>query len=136
MLVPQLQPHHGLLLARFLCPQDSPSKNTGEGCHFLLQAIFLTLGLNPGLLHCREILYCLGHQGTLNILNKCFLEKFFSLNFNIEMCRLEPVMTQENLANTFQFYFLFCNLSFFPLRTKIKRSHNLDSTMHRCVKYM
>ena len=29
----------------------SPGKNTGVGCHFLLQGIFLTQGLNPGLLH-------------------------------------------------------------------------------------
>ena len=32
------------------------------GCHSLLQAIFLTQGSNPGLLHCRQILYCLSHQ--------------------------------------------------------------------------
>ena len=36
--------------------EDSPGKNTGEGCHGLLQGKFLTLGLNPGLLHCRQIL--------------------------------------------------------------------------------
>ena len=41
--------------------RNSPSKNTGVGCHSLLQAIFLTQGLNPGLLHCRQILYCLSH---------------------------------------------------------------------------
>ena len=29
------------------------------GCHFLLQGVFLTQGLNPGLPHCRQILYCL-----------------------------------------------------------------------------
>ena len=34
------------------------------GCHFLLQGIFLTQGLNPGLLHCRQILYHLSHQGS------------------------------------------------------------------------
>ena len=34
------------------CPRDSPGKNTGVGCHFLLQVIFLTQGLNPSLLHC------------------------------------------------------------------------------------
>ena len=34
------------------------------GCHFLLHRIFLTQGWNPHLLHCREILYCLSHQGT------------------------------------------------------------------------
>ena len=38
---------------------DSPGKNTGEGRHSLLQGIFLTQGWNPGLLHCRQILYCL-----------------------------------------------------------------------------
>ena len=27
--------------ARLLCPWDSPGKNTGVGCHFLLQGIFL-----------------------------------------------------------------------------------------------
>ena len=31
------------------------------GCHFLLQGIFPTQGLNPGLLHCRQTLYCLSH---------------------------------------------------------------------------
>ena len=32
--------------------------------HSLLQGIFLTQGLNLGLLHCRQILYCLSHQGS------------------------------------------------------------------------
>ena len=34
------------------------------GCHFLLQGIFPTQGLNPGLLHCRQTLYLLSHQGS------------------------------------------------------------------------
>ena len=34
----------------------------------LLQGIFLTQGLIPGLLHYRQILYCLSHQGSLRIL--------------------------------------------------------------------
>ena len=33
------------------------AKNTGVGCHFLLQGIFLTQGSNLGLLHCRQMLY-------------------------------------------------------------------------------
>ena len=41
---------------------DSPGKNTGVGCHALLQGIFPTQGSNPGLPHCRQILYCLNHQ--------------------------------------------------------------------------
>ena len=32
--------------------------------HFLLQGIFLTQGLNPGLLHCWQILYQLSYQGS------------------------------------------------------------------------
>ena len=45
-------------------PWDSPGKNTGVGCHFLLQGIFPAQTLNLGLLHCRQILYHLGHQGV------------------------------------------------------------------------
>ena len=41
---------------------DSPGKNTGVSCHFLLQGIFPTQGSNPDLLHCRWILYWLSHQ--------------------------------------------------------------------------
>jgi len=37
-------------------PWDSPGKNTGVGCHFLLQRIFPTQGSNPGLPHCRQTL--------------------------------------------------------------------------------
>ena len=38
-------------------PWYSPGKNTGVGCHFLLQGIFPTQESNPGLLHFRQILY-------------------------------------------------------------------------------
>ena len=62
-----LQPH-GLQPIRFLCPYDSPGKNTGVGCHFLLQGIFSTQGLNSGLLHCRQILYHLSYQGSPYVL--------------------------------------------------------------------
>jgi len=44
---------------------DSPGKNIGVGCHALLQGIFPTQGSNPGLLHCRQILYHLSHQKSL-----------------------------------------------------------------------
>ena len=53
----------GLQPARLLCPWDSPGKNTGVGCHSLLQGIFPAQGQNLGLLHCRQILYQLSHQG-------------------------------------------------------------------------
>ena len=42
---------------------DPPGKNTGVSCHALLHGIFLTQGLNVGLLHRRQILYLLS-QGS------------------------------------------------------------------------
>ena len=48
-------------------PWNSPGQNTGVGSLLLLQMIFPTQGLNPGLLHCRRILYQLSHQGNLAV---------------------------------------------------------------------
>ena len=48
---------HGLQPTRLHCLWDIPGKDTGVGCHFLLQGIFPTQGSNPGLLHFRQILY-------------------------------------------------------------------------------
>ena len=44
---------------------DSLGNNTGVDFHALFQGIFPTQRSNPGLLHCRQILYCLSHQGKL-----------------------------------------------------------------------
>ena len=52
--------------ARLLCPWNSPGKNPGVGCHSLFQGIFPTLGSNPGLLHCRQILYLGSPMGRMN----------------------------------------------------------------------
>ena len=46
---------------------DSPGKTTGVGCHFLLQEIFPTQGLDSGLPHCRQILNSLSHRGSHKI---------------------------------------------------------------------
>ena len=48
---------HRLEPTRLLSPWDFPGKDTGRGCHFLLQGTFPTQGSNLGLLHCRQILY-------------------------------------------------------------------------------
>ena len=55
--------HHGLY-----SPWNSPGQNTGEGSLSLLQGLFPTQRLNPGLLHCWWILYQLSHQGSPRIL--------------------------------------------------------------------
>ena len=54
----------GLQPTRLLCPWDFPGKNTRVGCHFLLQGILPTQGLNPHLLHWQADSLQLSHQGS------------------------------------------------------------------------
>ena len=53
---------HGLQPARLLYPWNCPVKNTGVGCHFLLQGIFLTQRSNLQLLHWQAASFPLSHQ--------------------------------------------------------------------------
>ena len=73
VLSDSLRPH-GWQPKRLLCPWDFPGKNTGVGCHFLLQEIFPTQGLHPGL-----PLYRLSHQGSLFQTVKMMIS-FFKIN--------------------------------------------------------
>ena len=57
---------HELQPTGLLCPWDSPGKNTGVGCHSLLQGIFSTQELNPGLPHCQQMLYRRTPEEDLN----------------------------------------------------------------------
>ena len=58
---------HELYPTRLLCPWNSPGKSTGLGLLALLHRIFPSQGLNLGLLHCRQILYHLRHQGRRGV---------------------------------------------------------------------
>ena len=49
-------------------PWNSPGQNTWVESFSLLQGIFPIQGSNPGLLHCRQILYQLSHKGSPRIL--------------------------------------------------------------------
>ena len=64
---------------------DFPGKTTGVVCHAFLQGIFPTQGSNPGLPHCRQILYCLRHQGspgkTIALTIRTFVDKVISPPF-------------------------------------------------------
>ena len=55
-----------------LCPRDSPGKNTGVGCHVLLQGIFLTYRLNPHL--CRSDLWLCGEPSHDDVLSLVLLQ--------------------------------------------------------------
>ena len=52
-------------------PWNSPGQNTGVGGLSLLQVIFPNQGLNPGLPHCRQILYQLSHKGSPSHIHSC-----------------------------------------------------------------
>ena len=72
----------GLGPARLLCPWDYPSNNTGVGCHFLLQGIFLTHGLNPcplQLQRWRVDSLPLSHLEASHILRPCHIKAFTSM---------------------------------------------------------
>ena len=53
---------------KYCSPWNSPGQNTGVGSPSLLQEIFPAQVFNPGLWHCRQILYQLSHKGSLRIL--------------------------------------------------------------------
>ena len=55
-------------VSRLYSPWNSPGQNTGLGNISLLQRIFPTQGSNPGLPHCKQILYQLSHKGNPRIL--------------------------------------------------------------------
>ena len=67
---------NGLELTILLCTWEVPGKNTGEGCHFLLQGIFPTQPSNPCLLHWQvDFTYHWGTRKALDVLIN-YMEKF------------------------------------------------------------
>ena len=74
-----IEPRSPALQADSLPSEPSgKTKNSGVGSLSLLQGIFPTLGLNPGLLHCRQVLYQLSHQGSHTSIHK---------NENLFLCK-------------------------------------------------
>ena len=70
---PTLSDHMNCSLPGSSVHGDSPGKNTAVGCHALLQGIFPIQGLNPGLPHCRQILYQLSHKGSPSLEGRLFI---------------------------------------------------------------
>ena len=73
---------HGLYTPKLLCPWNSPGKNTRVGSHSLLWRIFPTQGSNTHLLHCRQILCHLSHQGSQGVLSHIEKIHLESLTFH------------------------------------------------------
>ena len=62
-------------------PWNFPGKNTRVCSHSFLQGLFPTQGLNPGLLHCRQILHRLGHQTPFTEVKALSRKEFILLDF-------------------------------------------------------
>ena len=58
----------------------SAGKNTRVGSHSLLWGIFPTQGSSPSLLHCRQILFHLSHQGNSIIMHSRLKRLFITVN--------------------------------------------------------
>ena len=108
---------------RLLCPWDSPGKNTGVGCRAVLQGIFPTQALKPGVPRCRQML---SHWATLLrevliapwdlkwplhgftwLLYSSWHESFLLGNFTllsfykIVLCHLSPEASVQSLSSFF-----------------------------------
>ena len=96
-------------------PWNSPGKNIGVGCHALLQGIFPTQRLNAGLLHWRQILYRVSHQGSPNF------------------CKILPNVTNGYLVAS-RILPLFPSLSFFLPVLQCEHHHScFPSQVHQDV---
>ena len=72
-------------------PWNSPGQNTGVGRLSLLQCILPTQGLNPGLPHCRWILYQLSHKGSPEYTKELYKKGLYDPdNHNGVISHLEP----------------------------------------------
>ena len=99
-VMPDSSQPHGLY-----SPWNSPGQNTGVGSLSLLQGIFPTQGSNPGLPHCRRILYHITHANDSDVSVKLGLqssfplisEHFFQLENKMEINAIPKVLNSTSL---------------------------------------
>ena len=114
-------------------PQGKPKK-TGVGGLSLLQGIFPTQGLNQGLLHCRQILHQLNHQGNPILLTSCDAEKIYhTCGHSVTSNSATPwtVARQTPLSMGFSRHEYWSGLPFPPLYDECKVA---SVCIHACVK--
>ena len=90
------------------CSWSCPGKNTGVGSRSLLQGIFLAQGSNLGLLHCRQILYHLGHQGTPGYFRGRPILHFDLQNYNIGLAKKFVPVFSNSLRKHFDQLNTYC----------------------------
>ena len=96
----------------------SPSKNTRVDCHFLLQGIFLTQISNPGLPHCKRILYHLRHQGS-----PIFTQSVANVTHKIILPFSSPQLVLQLINNFHSFLLYFLGLSLSAKHFQVGAAH-------------
>ena len=96
---------------------NSPGQNTGVGSLSLFQQIFPTQGLDPGLLHCRWILYQLSYRGSPTFNSNSSLIPIVFLSILSDFLPRQSVICKQRqfcvfFSNLYTFYFLFCLSAF------------------------
>ena len=127
-----LQPH-GLYSS-----WNSPGQNTGVGSLSLLQGIFPTQGLNPGLLHCRRILYQLSRKAsprTLEWVAYPFprwvlyqLSYQGSPNRNVNFCLIQILSNFPEGDDSVPFGLIFVHMTFLSVEC-VSFGHNLEPSL-------
>ena len=85
-------------------PWNSPGQNTGVGSLSLLQGIFPTQGLNPGLPHLGQILYQLSHKGSPDYTGTLYNSGNFSIN--LKLLKILNFLSCKNRISKVYFNFL------------------------------
>ena len=118
-------------------PWNSPGLNTGMSSLSLLQGIFPTQETNPGLLHCRQILYQLSHKGSQILAWAWIIQCFF---FSLPMQRqlLVTLITwntsKGSLLENWMFFYFGPRIFLFSIGfyTSVSSSVKWGSWLYRC----
>ena len=123
----------GLQPARHLCPQDSPGKDTGLGCHSLLQGIFPTQGSNPCLLwfmHWQADSLLLSHLGSTH----CFDYYSFMTQLKSGSVIPPPLLFVFKIAIAIHWLLWICRNFRIAFYISVKKSHwNFERNCTECV---
>ena len=107
---------------------DSPGKNTGVGCHLLLQGIFSYQRSNPGLPHCSQILYCLSQQfSSVQLLSHVQFFEMHGLQHTGHPCPSPTPGAYSNSCPSSQWCHPTISSSFVPFSSHLQSFQGLGS---------
>ena len=139
---------HGLY--RLYSPWNSPGQNTGEFTSlYILKGIFPTQGLNPGLPHCRPVLYQLSHQRSPRILE--WVAYFFSsessqprnwtrvywCHWSMKTLKFSRAFFHNSLIDSWVLVIILCGYWLHPLGSRFcpLRHHSLAKKVYSSIAF-